>query len=112
MVKLYFGIILFLLSSMSYSGELSEPQIQQLCKIVDPTFLNQLPVYIELKNARVPRRFAVNTHLRTINTTGVYGTTVPWATAIETMFDSPAKTTEEAIKVIEASCVTDLRSRN
>lgn len=95
------------MSALTYAGPISDEQIKTLCKIVDPTFINQLPVFVELKNAKVKRKYITGPYAY-INST--YGSTNgTHIVALETWYESDATTVEGAIKVMEDSCMAKIK---
>ena len=109
MEKLIFALLMAATVSSAMAGEsvISDIQIKQLCKLVDPTFLNQLPVLMEMKRAGKSKYEIIRTYMRVGGLSNV-----PYNDTLVDLYNSTATTASEAIVLIEENCFKEVNKIN
>lgn len=102
-MKKFVAAGMLVLAGCASAQTFSDAQAHQLCKLVDPTFINQLPVMLELKKQGLTARAA---RLAVKPANSFYrGYEGYMEVGIIEVLDSPATTVEEAVQYLEAACV-------
>lgn len=101
-----FSVFIGSVSSPVLGADLTDNQMKMFCKLVDPTFLNRLPVIMEIKAAGDTQWGATLKYARD----GAGGQDI--ILRFRAIYESNATTVDEAIKAIEQSCIQRLQENN
>jgi hypothetical protein len=104
--KIMLAVGIFAVSGAASAGDLTEVQMKTFCKLVDPTFLNRLPIIMEMKAAGIGKVMA------SVKYGWVAEVDAVATSNIVAIYDANATTVDEAIIAIETSCVNTLKKHN
>lgn len=98
--------IAWVFASTANAGyDVTPAQAKTLCRVVDPVFLNALPVLLEMKASGKSQRQVRLAYLYGTN----YGIGIPFMTrAVEAIHDSSETTVDGAIRFLEERCFKEL----
>lgn len=109
MNKLLITALFFSASVANAASGLTPNQEAQLCKITDPVFISKVPLLLELKaEGKLTARQATIVFMEAYTTYSTNGG-FEYAKAIKPIFESSARTPDEALAAAEAKCAEKLR---
>lgn len=99
--------LLWCFTSTARAADVTPEQARTMCKVVDQTFLHQLPVIMELKAKGLSAR-TIRVIDRDANSTYQGLMRSNFGPAVEDILDSPTATPEQAIQYLESACIKKL----